>query len=123
MTIQRSAPVDEDTLAAMADGDVDYPGDADLAAGGRLARKRAVDWHRRIQGRNALVSRQIWKSLAQRMAGISYLAEALAERMLLENPGESQQAKHIAQLSADAVREACRLAKTLAPNDEKQSLK
>lgn len=115
MTHRRSAPTQEAPPSSTARTGHDFPPDLPPAARGRLERKRLTDWRKQIVERDAAVGVQLWESLAQKMVGLSYLAEAMAERLMLEDPAESQRAKHIAQLACDAVAEACQLARTLAP--------
>ena len=123
MTIQRNHLGEEGDLAAKTETRPDYPADPARPAKGPLARQRAADRRQQIEQRDAAVSNQLWESLAQRMAGLSYLAEAMAKRLMLDNPAESQQARRIAELASGAVREACQLASTLAPHARKRSLK
>lgn len=123
MTIQRKSPEPAEGLVGNEGHRGDYPADTGRAEKQRLPRQRRTDWRRRVLERDASVSHQLWDSLAQRLAGICYLAEAMSARMLLEDPAESQHAKRIAELSADAVREACQLARTLEPSACKRSMK
>ena len=115
METQRSSPAQEKIPKPTAKAGQDFPPDPPPPARGRLERQRLSDWRGLILKRDAAVGNQLWESLAQKLVGLSYLAQALAQRLLPEDPAESRRAKHIAELASASAREACQLAKTLAP--------